>query len=220
MIRMIATDSMKQKRNLCFCISRLPITDKGVKKMTELLRSPTLSISSLSSPSLLTSLCRQTKECLFDSEILESFRSVASRAKKTMKVAEGNEVKEALNEFEAFVASVLQSTDSENIPPDELQLDNGEGKDKEKEKKTKTRTTKRTATAGTKKSASASSVAGKSVRVPRKKKTEVVYESEEEEEEEESDDGDEDGDEEEVQQEKKTTRRPREVLQSRSSSRK
>jgi hypothetical protein len=38
MIRMIGTDSMKQKRNLSFCISRLPVTDKGVKKMTELLR--------------------------------------------------------------------------------------------------------------------------------------------------------------------------------------
>lgn len=37
-LRMIGTDSMTQKRNLSYCISRLPITDKGVKKMMELLR--------------------------------------------------------------------------------------------------------------------------------------------------------------------------------------
>lgn len=38
LIRVIGTDNIKQKRNLSYCISRLPITEKGVKKMTELLR--------------------------------------------------------------------------------------------------------------------------------------------------------------------------------------
>jgi condensin complex subunit 1 len=44
LMRMIGTDSVIQKRYLSYCISRLPVTDKGVKKMTELLRSPFLLI--------------------------------------------------------------------------------------------------------------------------------------------------------------------------------
>jgi hypothetical protein len=125
---MIATDSMKQKRYLSYCISRLPVTDKGVKKMTELLRSPSsplryshalFSSLSLSLPCPSPPSDRQTKECLFDSEILESFRLVVSKAKKTMKPSEGNEVKEAINEFDEFVASVLQTNDSENVPPED-----------------------------------------------------------------------------------------------------
>jgi hypothetical protein len=138
-----------------------------------------------------------------------------------MKVTEGNEVKEALNEFDEFVASVLRSTDSENIPP-EADLHNITTMPSKGTEAKKTKQTKRAATTVTKKKTGATS-GGKTVRATRRKKTETVYESEEDEdeedEEEEDGDAEEDGREEEEEENKgkgKTTRRQREVLQSRS----
>mmetsp|Transcript_8464 Transcript_8464/g.12624 ORF Transcript_8464/g.12624 Transcript_8464/m.12624 type:complete len:1331 (-) Transcript_8464:69-4061(-) len=95
LMRITAAHSMKQKRNLAYCISRLPITDKGVKRMTELLR--------------------QMKDSLLDKTILESFRQVVSKAKKTVKGAV--DVKEAAAEFDEFVTAVLNGDNTENISP-------------------------------------------------------------------------------------------------------
>jgi hypothetical protein len=38
LLRMISVHSLTQRRRLSYCISKLPITEKGVKKMTELVR--------------------------------------------------------------------------------------------------------------------------------------------------------------------------------------
>mmetsp|Transcript_3353 Transcript_3353/g.6087 ORF Transcript_3353/g.6087 Transcript_3353/m.6087 type:complete len:1404 (+) Transcript_3353:47-4258(+) len=102
LVRMAAAVSIKQRRNLAFCISELPITDKGVKRMTELLR--------------------QMKDCLFDKDIVEYLKQVVAKAKKTTgKASAGCEVKEAATEFEDFVKSVveenLEDIDGENVLP-------------------------------------------------------------------------------------------------------
>ena len=102
LVRMAAAVSVKQRRNLAFCISQLPITDKGVKRMTELLR--------------------QMKDCLLDADIMEYFKTVVSKAKKTggKSAATGGDVKEAATEFDEFVASVLEENndaDGENAVP-------------------------------------------------------------------------------------------------------
>lgn len=113
LMRMTASVSLKQRRNLAYCISQLPITEKGVKKMTELLR--------------------QMKDCLFDKEIVESLKLVVSKAKKTTTKASSTSdvTKEAANEFEEFVASVVNGNDednNENLVP--LNIISGEAKKK------------------------------------------------------------------------------------------
>lgn len=97
LVRMAAAVSLKQRRNLAFCISELPITDKGVKRMTELLR--------------------QMKDCLFDKDIVESLKLVVAKAKKTTTKAtgSGSEVKEAATEFNDFVKSVVEENSSDDV---------------------------------------------------------------------------------------------------------
>ncbi len=38
LVRMGMTSGLKQRRNLAFCISELTVTEKGVKKMIELIK--------------------------------------------------------------------------------------------------------------------------------------------------------------------------------------
>ena len=58
----LATD-LAQKRNLAFCISQLPITEKGVKKMIEMIK--------------------LFKDALYDAEVFECFKQCLSKAKKS-----------------------------------------------------------------------------------------------------------------------------------------
>ena len=58
----LATD-LAQKRNLAFCISQLPITEKGVKKMIEMIK--------------------LFKDALYDAEVFEYFKQCLSKAKKS-----------------------------------------------------------------------------------------------------------------------------------------
>ena len=58
----LATD-ITQKRNLAFCISQLPITEKGVKKMIEMIK--------------------LFKDALYDTEVFECFKQCLSKAKKS-----------------------------------------------------------------------------------------------------------------------------------------
>ena len=59
---------------------------------------------------------RQIKECLFDSEILECFQAVVSKAKKSAIKGTG-ETKTATDEFDAYVQSVLNGSEAENFVP-------------------------------------------------------------------------------------------------------
>jgi hypothetical protein len=129
---------------------------------------------------------------------------VVSKAKKTMKPSEGNEVKEAINEFDEFVASVLQTTDSENIPPEESGANTGDsitvGK---KTKKPKRAPTKKTTTSG-----------GNGTKgAPKRKKRGVVQDSDDDEGEDDHEEQEEEVEEEDQKETVKTTRRPREPLQ-------
>ena len=58
----LATD-LAQKRNLAFCISQLPVTEKGVKKMIEMIK--------------------LFKDALYDEFVFESFKQCLAKAKKT-----------------------------------------------------------------------------------------------------------------------------------------
>lgn len=154
LVRMAAAVSLKQRRNLAFCISELPVTDKGVKKMTELLR--------------------PMKECLFDKDIVESFKLAVSKAKKTTAKAagEGNGVKEAAIEFDDFVKSVVDENS-------EGGCDDGEN--------TLPQSTNSGGTTASKKSA-----AGAKKKAPVKRKAKVVKEAESSSDEEDSEEQDSD----------------------------
>lgn len=93
-----AANSLKQRRNLAFCISELTITDKGVKKMIELVKN--------------------IKDALYDTEIFESFKKTVSKVKKgTRGQFGGGEgegvVKSSLEEFELLLEGIRCSANGE-----------------------------------------------------------------------------------------------------------
>jgi condensin complex subunit 1 len=165
LVRMAAAVSLKQRRNLAYCISQLPVTDKGVKRMTELLR--------------------QMKDCLFDKDIVESLKLVVSKAKKTTgksSGAAGMEVKEAATEFDDFVKSIVEEN-GENVDGENNMFPDNTTAIPKLQKSSKS-TTKKVATQKQKKAPSAKKKATKKV-VEESSSDEEESESEEEEEEEE-----------------------------------
>lgn len=85
-LRMGITVGLMQRRYLAFCISLLPITEKGVKKMTELIR--------------------HIKDSLVDDTISEYFKTCISRVKKTFVKGVAEEVNTVLDEFEKAVSQI------------------------------------------------------------------------------------------------------------------
>lgn len=87
-MRMSMTTELTQRRYLAFCISELTVTEKGVRRMLELVR------------------C--VKDALYDEDIFEAFRLTVSRAKKgaVRGAAVAAETRSAVEEFENFLQSV------------------------------------------------------------------------------------------------------------------
>lgn len=92
LLRMGMTSGATQRRYLAFCVSELNITEKGVRRMLELVR------------------C--IKDALYDSEVFDAFKLTVSRAKKGVgrgaaaAAVSTTEAKSAVEEFEAFMQSV------------------------------------------------------------------------------------------------------------------
>jgi hypothetical protein len=101
----------------------------------------------------------QTKECLYDKEILECLKLAVGKAKKTVVKGGDSEVKAAATEFDDFVASILND-DAENVAPLSSTEDNSQP--------------------GTKKTITAKKSAKKASSKPTKRKAKKVEEWEEE----------------------------------------
>ena len=80
------TVGQQQRRYLAFCISVLPITEKGVKKMLELIR--------------------HIKDSLADDYIGDCFKTCITRVKKSFVKGLAGEVNAVLAEFESTVAEI------------------------------------------------------------------------------------------------------------------
>jgi condensin complex subunit 1 len=106
-LRMGAATSLKQRRNLAYCISELTITDKGVKKMIELFKN--------------------IKDALYDSEIFDAFKKTVSKVKKSTRgfggagaaasASEGGSsttvTKSSLEEFEGLLEGIRSNANGE-----------------------------------------------------------------------------------------------------------
>ena len=94
-LRIGLADSLQQRRNLAFCISELSITEKGVKKMVELVK--------------------HIKDALYDGQIYDYFKISIQKAKKIKAVpASGStqgEVKSIIEEFEQFMEAIKNGDD-------------------------------------------------------------------------------------------------------------
>lgn len=99
-VRMGITAGQQQRRYLAFCISLLPITDKGVRKMIELIR--------------------HIKDSLTDDVISEYFKTCISRVKKSFVKGVAGEVNAVLEEFEKTIAEIRGESEllGEKLPQD------------------------------------------------------------------------------------------------------
>ena len=91
MLRMGSASSLRQRRYLAFCISELSVTEKGLKKMIELIKN--------------------VKEALYDEAVFKYFETALSKAKKSNRSAskagaDGAEVKTTMEELEALLAGI------------------------------------------------------------------------------------------------------------------
>lgn len=131
MVRMGITAGQQQRRHLAFCISLLPITEKGVKKMIELIR--------------------HIKDSLTDDVISDCFKTCISRVKKSFVKGVAGEVNAILEEFEAAVGAIRGESDllGENPPAvdGECGEENASAPPKVEPAKTAAKTTKSTSKA-------------------------------------------------------------------------
>ena len=90
MLRMGSASSLRQRRYLAFCISELSVTEKGLKKMIELIKN--------------------VKEALYDEAVFKHFETALSKAKKSNRSAKANsdgiEVKTTMEELETLLAGI------------------------------------------------------------------------------------------------------------------
>ena len=98
-LRIGMAESIGQRRNLAFCVSELQITDKGVKRMTELVK--------------------HVKDALYDNQVYECFKSVVAKVKKGRvpgsSSAEQKENKSAVEEFEALMEGIRSGANGEEV---------------------------------------------------------------------------------------------------------
>jgi len=95
-LRIGLADSLQQRRNLAFCISELSVTEKGVKKMVELVK--------------------HIKDALYDGQIYDFFKISIQKAKKIKATpasggATQGEVKSIIEEFEQFMEAIKNGDD-------------------------------------------------------------------------------------------------------------
>lgn len=96
-VRMGTTTGQQQRRYLAFCISLLPITDKGVKKMTELIR--------------------HIKESLTDDMICDYFKTCITKVKKSFQKGVADEVNAVLQDFETAMADIRGESELMGVTP-------------------------------------------------------------------------------------------------------
>eukprot|EP01041_Mallomonas_annulata_P008396 gene8396-17310_t len=108
LIRMETANGMKQLRNLAFCVSQLPITEKGVRRMCDLIK--------------------HYKDALHDKEVRTFIVSAALKTKKGMKNMDSAKV--VVEEFELLVATTVGELDRDengvSMSMDDTGLDNDE----------------------------------------------------------------------------------------------
>ena len=106
LVRLSTAQSLRQRRSLAYCISELSVSDKGIKKIVEMLRT--------------------IKDALYDEEVFEYVLKTVRNAKKEGTRVASSDDKKIIEELEKALMAIARDARGEEAEKEAIQQQNGE----------------------------------------------------------------------------------------------